>query len=234
MTDKIISSTREFDGCDGGDPGSPEAPSVWIFGIEHGTYKSRHDASFHTTQNDPAYSIQTQLKWPYNQKAFKLLAAMEGKEVSRYREFAEDNQPFVSQSKGYFKGNIYPFACRNVSEWPTEAEEETGMTKLEYREWCKEHHVPAIKKWVDRYQPRIFIGVGTTSKSEFANAVFGADVEFQVHQFSVNGYGKQIFYAKSDGRRLVVVPHLSGSRHGLNSNESLRIAGEFISGFIED
>jgi hypothetical protein len=234
MTDKKISVTREFDGCDGGDPGSPEAPTVWLFGIEHGTYKSRHDANFHTARDDPNYSIQTQLKWPYNQKAFKLLAAMEGKEVARYREFAEDNQPFVNQSKGYFKGNLYPFACRNISEWPAEAEKETGLTKLEYREWCKEHHLPAIKKWIDKYQPKIFIGIGTTSKSEFVSAAFGADIELNVYQFSVNGHVKQIFHAKAMGRRLVIVPHLSGSRYGLNSNESLRIAGEFIADFIDD
>lgn len=234
MAEKDIVVTREFDGCDGGDPGSPDVPSIWIFGIEHGTYRSSHDESFHAAQVDSGYSIKTQLKWPYNQKAFKLLAAMEGKAVSNYREFAETNKPFVKQSVGYFKGNIYPYACRNVSEWPVEAEEETGMTKSEYREWCSLHHIPAIKKWVDKYRPKVFIGVGVTNKSEFANAVFGMDVEFDVYQFSVNGYGKQIFYFKSAGRRLVVVPHLSGSRHGLNSNESLRIAGEFISGFIED
>jgi len=234
MTNKKISTTREFDGCDGGDPGSPEAPAVWLFGIEHGTYKSRHDASFHTAQDDPDYSIQTQLKWPYNQKAFKLLAAIEGKEVANYREFADIYQPFVKQSKGYFKGNLYPFACRNISEWPAEAREETGLTKLEYREWCKKHHIPAIKKWIDKYQPKIFIGVGTTSKSEFVSAVFGEEIELNTYRFSVNGHEKQIFHAKTIERRLVIVPHLSGSRYGLNSNESLRIAGEFIANFIEN
>lgn len=226
--------TKEFDGCDGGDPGDVESPAVWVFGIEHGTYKSQHDAEFAEDQVDPNYSIQTQLKWSYNQKAFKLLAAMHGLAVERYREFAENKQPFVNQSKGYFKGNLFPFVCRNVSEWPPEAQEETGMTKAEYRQWCKQHHLPAIKKWVDQYQPKVFIGVGTTNKSEFANAVFGSDVDFEVYKFSVNGHKKQIFHANFSGKRLVVVPHLSGSRHGLNSNESLQKAGEFIARFIEN
>lgn len=234
MNDNLkMSATKEFDGCDGGDPGSAESPSVWVFGIEHGTYKSRHDADFQQGEDDPNYTIQTQLKWSYNQKAFKLLAAMSGVPVEKYREFAGDKQPFVHESKGYFKGNLYPYACRSVSDWPLAAEEETGMSKVEYREWCKQHHLPAINKWVDKYRPKVFIGVGTTNKSEFANAVFGRDIEFDAHQFSVKGHRKNIFHSKSGGRRLVVVPHLSGSRHGLNSNESLRIAGEFIARFIE-
>ena len=213
--------TKEFDGCDGGDPGSVEEPTIWIFGIEHGVYKSWDDPNFHGDQDDPNYSIQTQLKWPYNQKAFKLLAAMCGVPVENFREFAEKTQPFVRQSKEYFKGNLYPFACRNVSDWPPAAQKETGMTKIEYREWCNHNHLPAIKKWVDKYRPKVFIGVGTTNRSEFSNAAFGCDVEFEQYKFSVNGHEKTIFHAKSDRIRLVVVPHISRGRHGLNSNESL-------------
>ena len=106
------------------------------------------------------------------------------------------------------------------------------MTKSEYRDWCRRHHIPAINAWINKYQPKVFIGVGTTNKTEFANAVFGKDIEYQEHQFSVNGYKKRLFHSKSGGKRLVVVPHISGSRFGLNSDESLRIAGEFIAQFI--
>ncbi len=235
MNDNLeMSKTIEFDGCDGGDPGSPDSPSIWIFGIEHGIYKSKNDLAYQNVESiyDEDYSVKTQLNWPYNQKAFKLLAAIDGLAVETYKQFAYAKQPFVKGSRGYFKGNLYPYACRNVSDWPAEAEIETGMTKIKYREWCKQNHIPSIKNWVDKYRPKVFIGVGTTNKTQFAHAAFGRDVEFNVFQFSVNGYIKRIFTAKSDDRRLVVVPHLSGSRHGLNSNESLQKAGEYISEFI--
>jgi hypothetical protein len=234
MTDGTkLNPPSEFDGCDGGDPGSPKYPSIWLFGIEHGVYKSRHDPAFQDTDDDDTYSVQTQLKWPYNRNAFKLLAAIEGVAVKEFRNFAESRQPFVHQSKGYFKGNLFPFACRSVSEWPIAAKAETGMSKAQYREWCTEHHLPEIKKWVDKYQPKIFIGVGTTNRQEFSRAALGKEVEFEVFQFPVNGHEKRIFHAKLDNRRLVVVPHLSGSRHGLNSNESLQKAGEFIANLLE-
>ena len=225
--------TQEFDGCDGGDPGSPTSPTIWIFGIEHGTYRS--PATFESSQNhtDDGYTIQTQLTYPYNQKAFKLLAVINGLSIEDYRVFAEKTQPFVKGSKGYFKGNLYPYACRSVSEWTPEAELETGMTKIEYKQWCNQHHIPAIKKWVDQYQPKVFIGVGNSNRTDFSQAVFGNNVNFETHQFTVGTQTKKIFYAKVDGRRLVVIPHLSGGKNGLNSHESVRVAGKFIAEFIQ-
>jgi hypothetical protein len=222
----------EFDGCDGGDLGNSRSPAIWLFGIEHGTFKSQNDSNFSMIENAPDYSIQTQLKWPYNQKAFKLLAAISGVSVDRYVEFALEKQPFVKHSKGYFKGNLYPYACRSVSDWPDDAKKETGMTKEQYRQWCKDHHLPKIKKWADKYTPKVFIGVGITHKSEFSTAFFGNDVDFNMYKFSINGHEKKIFYKLFNSRKLVVIPHLSGSRHGLNSNESLQIAGKFIANFL--
>lgn len=228
-----IPSTQEFDGCDGGDPGSPTSPTIWIFGIEHGTYRSPEAFESSQNQTNDGYAIQTQLKYPYNQKAFKLLAAINGLPLEDYRLFAEKNQPFVQGSKGYFKGNLYPYACRSVSEWPAEAEAETGMTKAEYRQWCVQHHIPVIKQWIDKYQPKVFIGVGNSNRFDFSQAVFGNSVDFETYQFAVGKQIKKIFHAKVEGRRLVVIPHLSGGKNGLNSHESVRLAGEFIAKFIE-
>jgi hypothetical protein len=226
-------STSEFAGCDGGDPGSLEQPSIWVFGIEHGTYKSRHDPNYHEEREDFNYTIETQLKWPYNQKVFKLLAAIKGFDVGDYKSFAEEYQPFVSMAKGYFKGNIFPYACRNVSDWPPEAAMETGMSKVEYRKWCRLYHFKEILRWVETFNPRIFIGVGVSNRSDFAKAFFGFDVGFQEYAFSINNYNKKIYHNKIGEKILVVVPHLSGTRRGLNSNESIRIAGKFISGLMK-
>lgn len=224
--------TQEFDGCDGGDPGSPTTPTIWIFGIEHGTYRSPAAIESSQNQSDDGYAIQTQLRYRYNQQAFKLLAVMNGLLLEDYRLFAEKNQPFVQGSKGYFKGNLYPYACRSVSEWPAEAEAETGMTKAEYRQWCGQHHIPVIKQWIDKYQPRVLIGVGNSNRLDFSQAVFGKSVHFETYQFAVEKQIKKVFHAKVEGSRLVVIPHLSGSPNGLNSDESVRLAGAFIAEFI--
>ena len=233
MNKEMTTTAGELDGCDGGDAGCPEAPSIWLFGIEHGIYRSIHDPDFSAQPDDQTYSVETQLQWPYNQKAYKLLAAIAGEEVDDYVDFAKARQPFVKHARGYFKGNLYPYSCRSTSDWPAQAQLETGMSKVQYRDWCREHHFPLIRSLIDRHQPKIFIGVGITCRAEFSRALFGDVVPLDMHRFEVNGHWKTIFHAQASGRRLVVVPHLSGGQYGLNSNESLRIAGKFIADFIE-
>ena len=223
-----LAPSQEFDGCDGGDPGSPSQPSIWLFGIEHGVYKSRNDPNYVIPNKDESYSVATQLAWPYNRNAFKLLAAINDIPVTEYINFANEKSPFVVGAKGYFKGNLYPHACRNVDDWPMAAKDETGMTKDEYKAWCQCSHFPVISSWINKYQPSLFIGVGITNRNEFSQVVFQSPIELSEHQFSVNWHIKKIFHAKSDTRKLVVVPHLSGSRHGLNSNQSVQQAGSFI------
>jgi hypothetical protein len=109
----------KFYGCDSDEiqAGNQSSPSIWLFGIEHGTYKSQHDENPETREliEDEKYSIETQMKWPYNQKAFKLLASMLPEYgAKKYKEFAEKYKPFVFGSKGFFKGNLYPFPCHKV------------------------------------------------------------------------------------------------------------------------
>lgn len=230
---KQLKQLQEFAGCDGGDPGSASSPSTWIFGIEHGTFKSRNDPSYLAPQEDEKYSVDLQLTWPYNRNAFKLLAAIEGRPVAEYVDFANERQPFVAGAKGYFKGNLYPFACRRVEDWPAVAKAETGMTKNEYKTWCQNYHFPAISSWVSKYQPKLFIGVGIMNRNEFSQVFLGDSLELHEHQININGHVKRIFHAESDGRVLVVIPHLSGSRHGLNSDHSLQQAGQFIRQLID-
>ena len=230
------SMLKKFDGCDSIDPGSPESPSIWLFGIEPGWSKNDQESAADQKSNqDDCYSIQTQIKWPFNRNAFKLLAAMHGNgySVKTYKEFAEKFQPFVHDSKGYFKGNLYPYACNNVHEWHEYAARETGFPdKKSYLQWCSDYRFPEVKNWVDEYQPKVFIGVGSTYRADFSRAFFGEAVELKEEIFSVNGHGKRIFYTKVAGKTLFVIPHLSGGKNGLNSNESIRLAGEFIANFL--
>ena len=232
MNSAILDSMlEEFDGCEGDDPGTPSSPSVWLFGIEPGySIADKNTASTPLNPVQEGYSIEIQRKWPYNRNAFKLLAAMKGYEVSQYLEFANLYQPFVVGSKGYCKGNLYPYACNNVNEWPEDAVAETGITnKKQYQEWCRDHRWPEISKWVDKYRPQVFIGVGNSCKNDFALSVFGMEVELDLHEFTINGNKKKIYHKSIDYKRLVVIPHLS---RGLHENASLQYAGGFISSLI--
>ena len=227
----------KFYGCDSGEiqAGNKNNPSIWLFGIEHGTYKSKHDENPNTKEliEDENYSIKTQLKWPYNQKAFKLLASMlpeYGPE--KYVEFAEKFNPFVAGSHGFFKGNLYPFPCHNVGKWPETAVEITGaVNKHEYILWCRKHRHPVINKWVEEYCPKVFIGVGIANREDYSLAVFGEPVSLSEKVMAINNHKKRIFYHVKENKKLVIIPHFSGP-YGLNSNESLQKVGEFITGIM--
>ena len=232
MNSAILDSMlEEFDGCEGDDPGTPSSPSVWLFGIEPGySIADRKAPSAPLNPVQEGYSIELQRKWRFNQNAFKLFAAMNGSPVSQFIDFANLYQPFVVGSKGYFKGNLYPYACNNVKEWPEDAADETGLkNKEEYREWCRKNRWPEISKWVDKYQPKIFIGVGNSCKDDFSLCVFGVKVEFDLHEFWINGNKKKIYHKSIGHKKLVVLPHLS---RGLHENASLQYAGEFISSLV--
>lgn len=221
---------EKFSGCDCDEQsaGTPSNPSIWLFGIEHGTFRSIHDDTYTHDTPDDDYSIATQLTWPYNQKAFKLLAAINGHSCSDYINFAQAKKPFVKGSHGYFKGNLYPMACRSVESWTDQHISETGfISKSEYQSWCNSERIPTIHTWINEYQPRLFIGVGIRHANDFAEAVFGERASLRHHQFSINNAKKNIYYRVEDWRRLVVIPHFSGS-NGLNSNESIQQVGNFI------
>jgi len=219
----------EFIGCDGGDVGSPAHPSIWLVGIEHGTFNSIHDSPDSGQEcQDEDYSVKIQLGWPYNRNAFKLLAALEGQAIDSYREFAMSRRIFEKGSEGYFKGNLYPYASRRVSEWSDAAQRSTGMDKRDFQIHCERQWFPVIRSWVERYRPRLVIGVGNSFKRQFSQAILGQALSFETEKFSVNGHGKRLNFATHDGTLLAVVPHISGSSMGLNSDVSLQEAGARI------
>jgi len=231
-------SLEKFSGCDNDieQAGTMDNPSIWLFGIEFGTYKSKHDENLETriTEKDDTYSINTQLKWPYNQKAFKLLASTnEHYGVNRYIEFAEKYQPFVKGSTGFFKGNLYPYPCNKVKHWPEIAVKDTGATtKIEYLNWCKKYRLPVIREWIEWHQPKIFIGVGITNRNEFSEAVFGERKNLTEKNIVINNHTKRLFYHIDGKKKLIVIPHFSG-QYGLNSDVSLQKSGEFISDLLQ-
>lgn len=221
-----------FEGGDGGDAGSPEAPSIWLFGQEHGD-PVRAVPQPEDLRSERDYTVDRQLRYPFNRNAFKLFAAIHGEPVTHYEQFARRHQPWVPGSRGYFKGNLYPYPCRNLGTWSEQAQTETGFgCKDEFIAWCNEHRLPAIADAVRCHRPRLFIGIGADTARAFSLAYFGAALPLESWQFEVGGYTKKIRYATHNGRRLVVLPHISSGSNGLNSDEALQVAGGFIAGLM--
>lgn len=136
-------------------------------------------------------------------------------------------------SKGYFKGNLYPYPCRNLETWDEEAIKDTGFErKDDFVKWCNEHRLPAIAEAVRRHRPKLFIGIGSDMAREFSLAYFGAPLPLEFFSFFVNRHAKKIRYAKHNGGLLVVLPHISSGANGLNSDEAIMIAGTFIAGLM--
>jgi hypothetical protein len=221
-----------FEGGDGGDIGSPDMPSIWLYGQEHGDALNIEPEP-QTSRDERDYSIDKQLRYPFNRNAFKLFTALHGEPVTQYEQFARRHEPWVPGTKGYFKGNLYPYPCRNLTNWSEQAIKETGFgRKEEFIDWCNENRLPAIADAVKRYRPRLFIGVGANMAREFSLAYFGAALPLESYQFAVGGYTKKILYATHNNGRLVILPHISSGSNGLNSDDALQIAGSFIAGLM--
>lgn len=183
---------KKFYGCDSDKQaaGNKDNQSILLLGIEHGTFKS--DIDKESTDNN--YSIDTQLQWPFNMKAIKLLAIAHNYEIKDYKEFAYKYEPFAKCNKGFFKGNIYPYGFNKVSDFTEEAKKKTGLdNKNKYYDWCDNNRIPVMNNWVKEYQPKIVIGVGISKKDQFQQIVFGKEVEFEEHKFSGNGHEKRFF-----------------------------------------
>jgi len=226
-----------FPACEGGDPGTPEKRSIWVFGLEPGYSKRDEQADVEQRPQEPgfsAYSVELQLGWPYNRSCFKLLSAIEGLRVEGYSRFARDRRCFEKGCIGYFKGNLYPEAFNRMSSWPDWAQRDIAATKAEYQAWCRETRFPEIASWVRRFRPKLFIGVGASSRQDFATVVYERGVDFQEKRFHINGRAKVIYIGVTDSPTpLVVVPHLSGGPGGLNSNDAIQKAGDVIRSLLE-
>ena len=210
--------------------GSPDNPSIWCFGIEHGTWSphDKGDGSDSQSQFDDTYSVEQQWQWPYNKKLFKLLAAIHGEDVENSWEFAQKHKPFVHGSPGYFKGNLYPYGFHNVADYTEAAKQEIGLdNKDDYYSWCNAFRIPVIRSWVEEHRPKVFIGSGISNKEQFAACVFDGYVGLKRKTITINGHDKNLFSHVQGWRKLVVVPHFTGV-HGLNSDESIRLSGEYI------
>ncbi len=243
VAEGITSRAREFqdwasnseaflESCDGGDHGSPANPSVWVLGIEPGwslaDQKNEANGQKISSETLDKYSIELQLGWRFNVAAFKLLAALDGRSPTEYLAFAQEKRPFEQGCSGYFKGNLFPEAFYNVPAWDDEAIRATGFSsKADYQVWMRGARFPILTAWIEKWRPRLIIGLGLTHADDFLAVAQASEPPTQ-HSFEVNGHAKRMMMTKSGLVPLAILPHLTGGRNGLNSHEAIAHAAQQI------
>jgi len=218
--------SRFLETCDGGDLGSPDRRTVWLLGIEPG-WSVADQLLDEQGLRDKAegmvdYSVETQIAWPFNRKAFQLFAALDGRPPEDYRNFAFAARPFERGSTGYFKANLFPEPFNKVGDWDAAAIDKTGFdTKAEYRDWLKSVRFPVFRSWIEKHRPSLVIGTGLSHLDDFLE-ITGTAEKPLAQVFEINGHRKSMFSSTAGTVPVAVLPHLSGNRHSLNSYQSIR------------
>lgn len=236
--------TREFkdwglgySGCDGGDLGSPNTPSIWVCGIEwgggHGVDGLTRELGEDRSEAPQGYDDwEHNLAYPFNRNVLKILAAIEGQNVDEYAKFAETVKPFTAGSSGYFKMNLYPIGFKNTdpAHWVDEFAGLTGFeSKDQYVEWCREERFPQIRNWARSAKPKLVLGLGKTYLDDFKTAFLDPDTTMTVENA---GQEEEIHWGKNSEGTLLVVTRFPMNSHGLVSNEAIGKVGARISALV--
>lgn len=221
-----------YSGCDGGDIGSPESPSIWVCGIEWGggdTPKSLSSSITDDVKTPPlGYDKwQTNLSYIFNWQIVKLLSAINGGHVSEYKEFAEQIMPFTNGANGYFKLNLHPISFKDTSydRWSTEFSHISGFpTKIDYLTWSTNQRLPQMRKWAEQSKPKLILCLGKTYLPQFSKAFL--DENSVINQEIIEN--KEMYWSKNlDGSLVVVIPFMV-NRNGLTRNVAIQCFGERI------
>lgn len=230
VTQRFSDWAMSFAGCDGGDLGTKERPATWICGIEWGGGHDPKKLESHLSDGPQkpclGYESWTEnLAYIFNWQTMKLLSAINGGSVENYKVFAENVRPFVKDSSGFFKMNLFPFAFPNtdVSHWSSEFSSITGFaTKSDYLGWCRAHRLTLISTWTKEHQPSLVVGLGKTYRDDFG-------VAFGVSKWSEEFVEQhQISWARNESGSLVVVLPFMVNRNGLTRNSAIQSVGQRI------
>ena len=225
-----------FSGCDhcndnegkkaAGRPG-PKYRSIWCFGFAFG----KSDPIEQENKYGNGYPIEQQIQWGFNVGLFKLLAAIHGENIENYEAFAREKKTFVKGTSGFFKGNLYPCYFKDIQLYFKQEPQRIGLpNRKAYYNWCDKKRLPVIRKWVEKYKPGIFIGIGITQKERFSTAVFGEAVKLCEKKFSIEKHSRKIFYRTEGWKKLVVMPHFA---YGHCPDDLIKAAGSFIAEIMD-
>ena len=227
-----------FSGCDGGDIGSPQSRSIWVSGIEWG---GGHDLdSLKKTMVDqvdvppPGYDEPSHnLAYIFNRQTMKLITAMNGGQVDDYEVMTSQHRPFVKDSTGYFKMNLFPIAFKDTGHqrWQTDFVDLTGFSsKDEYLSWCRHVRFAKMRNWVSTYKPKVIVCFGKTFIKDFTTAFVNGDEKFNRE----NILNRELTWTRTVDDVLVVICPFPVNGYGLNSNVLLQAFGNKIQNLMMD
>lgn len=227
----------DLSGCDGGDIGTPENPSVWWCGIEWG-------GGFEDTSVDGLHSVfkkainingyenyETNFEYPFNWNALKLLSVIEGYKLEDYKIFGQDKRPFVIGEKGYFKMNLFPLAFKNTSHqlWAETFANATGFeNKGEYLNWIRENRFRILREMTKKHCPKLIVCTGITLKEDFVKC-FTDNLMLNEEEID----DKSLFWVVNNNGSLVVIIPFMVNRYGLIRNVSITKFGQRVSELLE-
>jgi len=228
----------EFSGCDGGDIGSKDNRSIWVCGIEWGgghTPESllEHMSKDFSTPPSGYKDWKENLAYIFNWQIIKLLSAINDRKVEDYKRFAEERKPFVKNSSGYFKMNLYPvgFKDTNVDRWQDEFSKITGFdNKEDYVKWCRKNRFSQIQKWTFKYKPKLIICLGKTYLEDFKQAFLNNKIQLNIKIID----DKELTWGYNTSGTLVVILPFMVNANSLNKNETIQKFGEEIAKLIKN
>ncbi|WP_182342494.1 hypothetical protein [Comamonas koreensis] len=228
---------KSYSGCDGGDIGSPERRAIWLCGIEWGGSRTAEDlqAEMQRDESHPREGYDHashNLAYIFNRQALKILSAIDGINVSGYRDFCSRAKPFTQGSSGYFKLNLYPVAFKDTSQsrWHEQYAAVTGFSsKQEYIDWCKIHRFGQMRKWASTARPKLILCLGKQYRADFKLAFHEESATFN-HEFID---GRDLWWSlNAEGTLVVIIPFMVNS-HGLTRNDSIQVFGDRIARLME-
>jgi hypothetical protein len=217
-----------FSGCDGGNPSG----RIWLCGIEFGGGHTEKTLIYDDVTKPPCITNKDDfIRYQYNWKAIKLLAALNGRECAKYKTFFEEQSCFHEKSN-YFKLNLYPIGFKDTAHhrWGDWIILKTGFaTKLQYLDWCKENRFPVLRRWLVQYSPRLVLCTGVTRRGEFRSA-FGDGTEKVIEG---KAGGKDFnYFLTNDRKTMVATVYFLGGKYGLGSDDQLAATGKQLASVL--
>lgn len=228
-----------FSGCNGGQIGSPEQPSIWVCGIEWGGGFERDEdllRYIHAREeweNPPTGEENLYLlDYPYGRTTVKLLTAIDGGKVEEYEGYFEQyKQARENAEKGIFLLNLYPLAFKDTdsAHWKASYHEILGFRdKGEYIRWCRRYRFIEMNKRANQYKPKLVICYGLNYADDFNTAFSDGYRSFEETQID----GLRVCWKRNENGTVVAVLPFPNIPNGLLRNTSLQQIGEFLENLL--